>query len=608
MLRLEDGTELPGFDAPEFDLKQLLRGRLPLYETHASSTGFGLDFRDITCFDHTTSEVVIGLSQLLELGFLTTEEFDFAVLHELKHYEDFKSDPRGYAKLIAKGDRKDGLGEIYFRLYNCTEDISVNTRNAYDSPHYRGENELFSESVKDIYRSKLFQGRDFSASPLAVQFTDYVLNLSMGVSEDIIVSPEVREILDETIDVYGKKFTLKDFVETYLRPAPKGETALGNSVSERIKAVDKYLLPKFEKLIEIDKERLGEGGLKDAIDGIPNPAPGSSTLDDFKKALDEINANAKEEKKPPVERAKERQREQILKAGEASGISPEQAEEFLRVFNRVNLIMNSLAKLWEEIPQKSSEISSNVAGHFKSGHALDVREAIRRFPEIQDTPDSVELMLRNVESEVFSYAPKKFRLRLVVDASGSMKGVMPLVANIAVALAGSMLRINAENQYHNRDFECELEIYSFGESAHKILKKDSSLKIEDIMKAYPEFFKFEGSTNNHLALNLVSRNVDKAETKAREDGEIFDLMIEITDGETSNPDKSKQGIRKLESEGVVCRGIRIGKGAKFDSIWNFGGVKRGAEIENVSLLYETLESLIAGEIERLKSMHQGLVG
>lgn len=591
-LSLGDGSDLIGFSPEPESLKSYFEARRALYETQAGRTDFGLGFRDKTCFDHSTNEIIVGLKQLLDLGLITSQEFDFGIYHELKHYEDFKGDPKNYEEFIKKAEGP--LGGLYFRLYNCTEDIAVNTRVAYDSPHYRGEDTFFSALVREMYRDKLFAGRDFTDRPLCVQFSDYILNLGMEVGDDIVVDERVRKELDEPIEIYGKKFSLKEFIDEYLKPKV-GESV---SVQKRLEAVDKYLLPRFERLLEIDINERSDLE-EQSKSGLGEPVPGSGGFKDYKKAVEAIKKIKDEESLSPSERGKKRQEEQIKQIAKDSGLTKEQGEEFIRVFNRVSNVIQSLVELWTSIPQKTTNTSQKRVGHFRSGFTLDIREAIRNFPEIWRSPETAEVMLRKEEQTTVDYAPKKFRLRLVVDVSGSMQHKMQLVGELSVALTGSMIRVNSENNYHGRDFHCELEVYTFGSKSHEILKSDKSLSLRDIMKAYKRFFEFEDSTNEHLGLNRVKDSVVQSENEERVNGELFDLVICITDGDTADPGKSISAIKKIEKSGVVCRAVRLGSGSQFGQIWNHDGVKRGEEIQDFRNLGSVIRKLIEDELNRL---------
>lgn len=599
----EDKTPAEPPNSPPIDSalidsdRQYIKSREPVYQTQARTAGFAIDFGDKTCFDHERIVTVIGLKQLRKIGIELGEELDFSVLHETKHYEDFAREPDTYQKLIDKGNREDGLGQHYFRLYNCTEDIAVNTRVAYDSPHFRQGAE-FSPLVKDMYRNKLFKERDWQKRPKSQQFADYILNAGMGVADDITLSEEVSKIVTAPISVYGKKMDLPEFIDTYLRPAPPGQSAYGNSLEKRLQIVDKFLLPLFESLVELDKR---EGREKQLVEGDGTPTPGSSTFDDFKKAVETFKNKAKEKNLTPKERAERQRKNQINDLAKGAGLTTDETNDFYRIYQRSQEQMLRLAKLWLSLPQSHTETHFEKQGHFPTGIAPDIKRFIGRYPDIAENPARAEVMLRSLPVERKEISPKKVRIRLVVDISGSMDEHMELVKELTTSLTGSCVKVNAEANVQGLDFQCALDVLTFGEMAHEPLVNKNPVSLQDMMKVHRSFSQLEGSTLDHLALELIERGLTPAEKKEREQGELFDLVIEITDGDTRDPNKSKAAISRLEKQGLILRAVQLGSGEHFSAIWNFAGKTRGQQIGSSRELAASIEGLLAEEVSALKA-------
>ena len=167
-------------------------------------------------------------------------EIDYIICHELGHLKELYNDPEGYGRIIAEGDRADGLGQVYFRLYNCLMDIYVNTNTAQRFPLYRGsEPNAFAPIVNELYAQKLFPDKNLQSNPLSIQFSDYLLLLAMGVADQYQVSPEATEALSTPFtDHSGQNYSTQELVDTFLRPIP-GHVLTLNKRSFEISSLEK---------------------------------------------------------------------------------------------------------------------------------------------------------------------------------------------------------------------------------------------------------------------------------------------------------------------------------------------------------------------------------
>ena len=186
------------------DIKEHLLMQRPVYESLAKASDFSIQFGEVTCFNHRTDTIIIGVAQLAKMGITDLNLIDFVVFHEIGHFCEFKEDPEGYLKPIEETKKRpDQEGKLYFDLYNCLQDIYVNQRTANRAPVYR-KGYGFSDEILDLYRTAAFAKRDFSDRPFCIQYMQYLLNLGMGVAEDINLSPEVKAKIDEGVGVLGE--------------------------------------------------------------------------------------------------------------------------------------------------------------------------------------------------------------------------------------------------------------------------------------------------------------------------------------------------------------------------------------------------------------------
>ena len=104
-------------------------------------------------------------------------------------------------------------------------------------------------------------------------------------------------------------------------------------------------------------------------------------------------------------------------------------------------------------------------------------------------------------------------------------------------------------------------------------------------------------------------------------GDLIDIMVEITDGDTSNPAESRRLVDDIEKAGVKVAGIRFGYGVKpdrideherpeerlrreaeesagsFDAIWNNGAItRRGHRIWGANQITQKLKEVLADYI------------
>ncbi len=589
--------------APAHDLvhslEQSVLSRRQVYETHARDAGFGIRFGDKTCFDHTSKELVIGVRDLVESGVRTLEGIDFAVLHEIKHYLDLRREPRAYEKLIGKGERADGLGALYFRLYNCTEDIGVNERNRHDSALFRAANLLgYSDLVTSLYRTVLFKERNFDTkSPgtghperaLSQQYADYLLNLGMHAADDIVVAPEVKAMVERPIDVYGRMMSAAQFIDSYLRPRPATEArSPANSLATRLQMVESFIEPRFEELLALDRQRLGEEKLKALGAAAQYGAPRGSSIKDLREALNIILKEVAEGLKTPAQRSRDLLRSQQEQSADKPGFSPTEKQYFVTRLERLEPYSGALRDFWMSIPQASIEIDYRYEGIFPQGLRPNIHRVIANFPQLDRGESNLLLMEQLVEKQTEQRAPKLVRVRLVVDASESMRSSMGTVADLGLVLANSARAANAQAQIQDSDFRCAGQVVTFGAGAREIMPLRTDMTLADVMRSYKSFFVYENNTNDHLALQLLLNQLDPEDVVRRKEGELVDIVIEVTDGKTSKPRKTKSAIDKLEQNGLLVRAISIGKFEEFEQIWG----ARGRSLESVQQLLPVVRELL----------------
>lgn len=587
--------------AAEFDMEAHIRINLPAYASTAAQHGWSLKVEgNVTCFSHEDNEVIIAAEQLAGLGITTPQMLDFVVLHELGHFREFKDDPQGYKALFdfikSKGKALEGA---YHGFFNCLQDIYVNHNTAQHSANYRTdsltENKTieFTDEVKQLYKKNLFPTRDFSKLAHSTQFSEYLLNLGMQTADDIVLSPEVRQIVDQEIYFVGETIKISDLLDRYFTPVIGRNTgAWRASISERFDLASQTLTPIFEKLLA-DDIKAGRD-LKQTASKMEGLEP---SLDDSKKAIQGIIKKAKE---TPQDRDKKEREKQATKVAEGAGLSPKQAKDFARILQEVQPQINEIVEIFKRVRVRDTTYVVEEAGHYKTGDRLDVNEAVIKYGKILSAPNKVELFTIDQYREKVNYHPKKIRLWLLPDLSSSMQGDQVDLQKITVALGAAMATLCLQAEYDPSVIKGELGIVGFEAKEEEILDPKNSATLAGVADAFTKLECNGGSTNDHYALKNVRDRI-RAEHVATADAaqaaEVVDIIIEITDGDTTTPTASKKMISDLVELGAKIAAIRIKRhndsGAVFNDIWNGTETKRGHEVDSVGQIGGVLRNVLS---------------
>jgi hypothetical protein len=254
---------------------------------------------------------------------------------------------------------------------------------------------------------------------------------------------------------------------------------------------------------------------------------------------------------------------------------------------------------------------------------LSVKKVVTDWGKIQQAPDEVPVMERTRYLEKEEWKPRSFRLRVLPDLSGSMDFDIERVQELAIALSASLSVINAESHLSDPDsprITCALDIVGFSDEAVPIIEGNDEITVREIMKTYGKIHTV-GGTSDHTALERVNSSLDQQTVEAIKQGDIIDIMIEITDGETTNPALSRKLVDEIAAKGVIVGAIKFGYGVRLDAksdkpeedikkevelsqrdtfsqIWNEGQTeKRGFSIRKAEELVPMLYQMLKKQIE-----------
>ena len=509
---------------------------------------FTFRFGANTAFDHTKREVIIGVEQLAKMGITDPREVAFIVIHELGHFKEMVDDPEGYKKVINEGKRGDGLGKAYFRFYNALMDIYVNTNTRNKTSAYGGED--FSPEIKDLYRERVFPSRDLRDLPLSTQFSYYLLNAGMGVAGDLTVSPEVSEKLNQPITLYGATYTVESVIENFLRPAigMRNTKEWQATISQRKVVIDKTLKPIFEELIKKDQENSSDpnqGSPSGDLEGM------EATPEELEKAVDEVLRQKAEGNKSAEEKAQD-ERSKAAEDLAKKHLSPEEAKDLADTSRRVRPAIVELVNLFKQIVDETVDYKKREQGFFKKGSALNIGRAISQFADIAH---GAQVMTRNVYEEVRTSMPQEVRVWLCLDLSGSMESDRKLLRDLSVTFAGALQTLSVGAKMGQHSLRGSLGIVGFNDQAIEVLPLTKDPTYEDIAKAYQHLAP-AGGTSEHHALQKV---VDAIKVDPPSEGRV-DIVVGVTDGDTSDPMASHALVCELEGLGVKLAAFQFSRG------------------------------------------------
>jgi hypothetical protein len=529
---------------------------------------------DTFYFDHQRKEVVVS-PRLIEGLNLEKEEKKYIFLHELAHLIQLFQDPESYLesfeipkkKAEEKQENKDAYQKAWRNFFNVFFDIHANSIIRAQMPSYQ-EGGRLEKIPENLYVQKAFPVRDYSQYPLSVQFLNYLLRRAMVPTEEIVVSEQVKEILDRERIFFGRRYdSLEDFVRKEIFNPAK-------TIKSEMFILKDVLMEIYEKLLEEDAK---SGRIKDIPASIGDI---SMDGDISENVIRDIVKGIKETKKSGDERRKENLRKQFEQWAKEKGFSEKEIKRFQEIQERTFKIIDDLKNLWQNFIQKSVEIERGRVAGFKTGTSISSQEVIRELPVLLTQPSEAKIFVRYLpETRSESIKPRKINLELIVDLSGSMdEKKREAVQEVAYAINKSLINfyrtgaLSVVDQGTEFPVTINYRILGFGDSVEELtettdeerkgrIKKDTSNRDldEELLKAVLKIEEIDlGGTQDNLALEKVKDSITPEIKSSLENGDEILVILEITDGETATPQQSKFLVQELNSiSNVYCRAIQI---------------------------------------------------
>lgn len=610
-----------------------------LFTTFAKDVSLTFEPRlDIETFkiDLERGRVLLRTQWFQEQGY-SMDQIIWACFHELSHFSDLKSDPDGMLKnfdyIKSKGKEK----RAYHTFYNVFDDIFVNRQVASRAPAYSPDT-VGGQEVRRLYQEKLFEETDYSQIPRHLQFLYSILRPVMAPEEEVRVSDEVKEALEKPIKILGRNFTLPKFLDTFIKPTASMVKKEENLPSRRYELLKKYLEPIFAQLLKEDQEDphfqkppKGEGEEGEGEEGEGTPFdeyydefdknnPDQVKPDDLKdwikgekKKEDEKAARQKKEeeeaKKSPGQKAKEAQAGADKDFAKRHDIPETVMSVFRKIEARVHPYLNELTNLWRSIVYgKSEETRVALAGFYRAGIDIDIPQVVREWAKIETGKlEEARIYVKPVEKITMRERPELIRVHLVCDLSGSMdEAKREVLKESAVLLLRSLEEfqtyLNMTRSLTKSKLNVDTEMWGFGNSdkaerlkhfAEKKAGQPAEAERAEMIKSIGRLEEDFGSTYDDQALASIANEIETRPgwSEAVKKEKVMEIIIEITDGGSSDKDASKAALRSLEEAGggkVIARAIQIGivdeesEDRKiFEYVWGERGQAIGDQIKNL---------------------------
>lgn len=534
--------------------------------------------------------------------------------------------------------------KIHHRFYNIFDDI-------YDNNEISKKASLFEASadggkeVEQLYSETLFPKTDYLKSPRHFQFTDKLIREDMVKGEEVAVSEEVAEIFRGKLKFMGREWTPQEIIENFIKPRRNRET----KASQRHYVLRQTLEPIFKKLVlqdikewdpqkpEPKKQEKGE-----PQEGGESGNPFDADYQDYdKNNPDQISPEEienwmkknEEDKKSEKEKKDEKQASENKtaeeKAGEAqdkmdadwcakNSVKPETLKQYRKIENEVAPYLEELSRLWQKIIFGSTrKIERGMGGYFKIGAELDVQKTIEKWPEIQrGNFEEAQIFKKMTQKEVLIKKPELIRVRLIGDMSGSMDSrKIHILQQCFVLLLSSLQEFNSylnfERTRTKSKLEVDTEAWIFGDDTEQIkeLRKGSNYTNEQIaiIKIFEKLQNTIGRTYDNKVLEKIFSSLSSDDKAKIDQGKMMEIVLEVTDGGSSDVSGARSGVDNLSEAGVVTRAFQIGSVSedekkKFNQVWNNNRKESFGEIvgENIANLLPAVTEVLKKYLSNVK--------
>ncbi len=543
----------------------------------------------------------------IDKGYSEAESL-YATFHEIEHFLDMKRDPEAYSDMFAIVDEYHTVHKAYpkvlHRFVNCLDDVLVNRR--VDARWENGVN-----VKKNLYKMKLFPSSDLSKQPKHRQFGYAFLREIMLPHEQCMLSPEVREKVDEWLGLV-KYFTRVDPISGAHELEPQERFAyildtlepvlqeffqqdLGeknNKEEEKEKGENGESGENGEKPESGDEDPFGDDPFADAI---PDPEDLKNVLDKVKKINEAINKQISEDKKNVFEKV--------------MGCTEKDYKMYKRDLVSVENKIDSLVEVFEKLLQEKF-VQNQIKVSTKEGMIHPGKVGIL-YSEMQSGNLEPEAFWEYQYEQLKEMRVEELEFSVICDGSGSMQGNEKEVAQrkITILLLEAFERFREKITQMEEKFRMKellkiaTEVRIFSDTDHPVKNLSfESMALKDRVKIRSQLQKLPGGGNNEPAtIAKLSAQFGEERVQKLRDGKLKKIIIFLTDGETDSA-KVQEGIGGMYSKaGSEGRKNLVVAGVGFD-----GGLGAVNTYAPFGFYANTLEEIIPICEEIIKRVLQEL--
>ncbi len=651
----------PEYDLPDEvvearrdDAKRFIKHNQMLFAGIAGDSSLSFELGDWFMID-----LKKGVVSLSEETFITgqekgwsREQIFWAVCHELSHFRDLRENPKKmYENFQYLWDRSaelapqvldilrvkmggtlpeyltapvpfDDKGKtvpwietfLYKQLhglYNGLDDMYVNVKLPERTPIFRADSSHGPE-VKRLYRDILFptdlnqkgqlpndmQAADYSASSKSSQLVNFVLRRRMVPDQDVLVSQEVRDVLDGYPNEAFKEvgMTLNDIIDSVTDSGSRDAIDPGWRYEHIRSEIEPVWLAFFLKDIEVrdapkPKPKKGEGkgkgtgepaepkdpqeptnpeanGWPEPDDGNPEPIDIHVTKDFIdqqkKKADDERKEEARKrafDRMSPDEKRHAAKKLRDAKLCEQYDIDPTWAEAYRMLEKSIEPYRRDLEGVFEGFMKAiEARMTTFMLQGFRSGK-LDVNAFVRKYgvelaaEEYDQIPwDSLDVYIQKELESRFEIKPNEISVRLVIDGSGSMYDGVRIEAAKQLAvlfLEGfSSFEMEMNRKFRMRNpLKVNTEVWIFGSPGQaQIIKPFEDEMSEDErarrFRMIGELSKSRGGTCEAEPLWMIEQTLSAEREAKLRAGKSIEFLFAVTDGGSFGP--SHEGLKSVQ--------------------------------------------------------------
>jgi len=282
-----------------------------------------------------------------------------------------------------------------------------------------------------------------------------------------------------------------------------------------------------------------------------------------------------------------------------------------------------MSQFWRKIVfGYSTERKLEWEGYYKFGTRLDIHKVIKEWPKIEkgDVFD-VKVMKKRVVKEKLIHKPevnklKVIRVRLVLNVSGNMdEERLKTLREITVLLGRSLQEFNhylgLARETTGTKLVADLEEWIFESKPQKIKplagddyrtrnwEKDEA----DFIKSIGYLFSSGGTSADFLALEEIEKSITDFDIERIKQGKLLEILIEITDGGSDNPELTREIKNRLKEKGIIAKAFQIGEPTEeeieaFKTTWENDG--DGERVPKLSQVLPALTQFLKKYLKDVK--------